>query len=74
MTVAEGAVPGPPPTAALPAAVGGQDDSGKGESVCVAIHVRPLVPAEQEEGCRECLCITPGAPQVSRRWLASMQR
>ena len=34
------------------------------ESVCVAVHVRPLIDLEHEQGCRECLEVTPGQSQV----------
>jgi hypothetical protein len=34
------------------------------ESVCVAVHVRPLIDLEHEQGCMECLEVTPGQPQV----------
>lgn len=33
-------------------------------SVCVAVHVRPLISQELEDGCKECLVLTPGEPQV----------
>lgn len=33
-------------------------------SVKVAVKLRPLVPSETEQGSRECLKVTPGAPQV----------
>lgn len=38
----------------------------KSESVCVAVHVRPLIEAELAEGCEHALKVTPGLPQVSR--------
>lgn len=34
------------------------------EAVCVAVHVRPLIEQEVQEGCAPCLDVTPGAPQV----------
>ncbi|KAG1655297.1 hypothetical protein FOA52_002456 [Chlamydomonas sp. UWO 241] len=34
-------------------------------SVCVALHVRPLVASEREQGCRECIAVDPGTTQVS---------
>ncbi|KAK2080230.1 hypothetical protein QBZ16_000083 [Prototheca wickerhamii] len=36
----------------------------KSESVCVAVHVRPLIEAELLEGCESSLSVTPGLPQV----------
>ena len=36
----------------------------KSESVCVAVHVRPLIEAELLEGCESSLTVTPGLPQV----------
>lgn len=33
-------------------------------SVCVAVKIRPLVPSELDEGCRECLYVEPGTSQV----------
>ncbi|CAI0405759.1 unnamed protein product [Linum tenue] len=33
-------------------------------SVKVALHVRPLVPDERAQGCRECVAVVPGKPQV----------
>jgi hypothetical protein len=35
------------------------------EAVCVAVHVRPLIAQEFEQGCRPCLEVTPGTPQAS---------
>jgi hypothetical protein len=34
------------------------------ESVCVAVHIRPLIDTELGDGCTPCLDVTPGAPQV----------
>lgn len=34
------------------------------EAVCVCVNIRPLVDSELAEGCKECLLITPGEPQV----------
>jgi hypothetical protein len=39
--------------------------SGEGDSVCVALHVRPLSPSEVDQGCRNSLSVAPGAPQAS---------
>lgn len=66
--VATAAADAPVPASAAAAAAvapSPQEDASKaGESVCVAINIRPLVAAELEEGCKECLTITPGEPQV----------
>lgn len=35
------------------------------ESVCVAVNIRPLIDIELEQGCQECLSVTPGLPQVT---------
>lgn len=34
------------------------------ESVAVAVHIRPLIEQELDQGCEECLEVTPGVPQV----------
>ncbi|KAK7251004.1 hypothetical protein RIF29_33855 [Crotalaria pallida] len=33
-------------------------------SVKVAVHIRPLIADERQQGCRECVSVTPGKPQV----------
>ncbi|KAJ7942434.1 Kinesin-like protein [Quillaja saponaria] len=33
-------------------------------SVKVAVHIRPLIDDERFQGCRECVTVTPGKPQV----------
>ncbi|CAN0918075.1 Kinesin-like protein KIN-4A [Linum grandiflorum] len=33
-------------------------------SVNVALHIRPLIPDERAQGCRECIAVIPGKPQV----------
>ncbi|XP_028764119.1 kinesin-like protein KIN-4A isoform X2 [Neltuma alba] len=33
-------------------------------SVKVALHIRPLIADERQQGCRECVSVTPGKPQV----------
>lgn len=35
-------------------------------SVCVAVHVRPLIDSELLEGCDALLTTTPQQPQVTR--------
>jgi hypothetical protein len=37
-------------------------------SVCVAVHVRPLIEDEEDAGCRTCLAVAPDEPQVDRMW------
>lgn len=32
--------------------------------MCVAVNIRPLIGQELVEGCRECVTVTPGQPQV----------
>ena len=49
------------PTAA-PAAVPEQEADEC--SVCVAVHVRPLIDSELQEGCDALLTTTPQQPQV----------
>lgn len=34
------------------------------ESVCVAVNIRPLIDIELDQGCQECLYVTPGTSQV----------
>jgi hypothetical protein len=47
-------------------------ESDGGEcSVCVAVHVRPLIQQEEDEGCKSILDITPEEPQVAPRLLCS---
>ena len=36
------------------------------EAVVCAVHVRPLIASEVQEGCAESLVVTPESPQVSR--------
>ncbi|KAK7331036.1 hypothetical protein VNO77_25245 [Canavalia gladiata] len=33
-------------------------------SVKVALHIRPLIPDERQQGCIQCVSVTPGKPQV----------
>lgn len=33
-------------------------------SVKVALHIRPLIGDERLQGCKECVTVTPGKPQV----------
>jgi kinesin family protein 4/21/27 len=38
-----------------------------GEDCCVkvAVHVRPLIGDEKLQGCKDCVAVVPGKPQVS---------
>lgn len=42
-----------------------------GEDCCVkvAVHVRPLIGDEKLQGCKDCVAVVPGKPQV-RNWTA----
>lgn len=37
-----------------------------GEDCCVkvAVHVRPLISDEKLQGCKDCVAVVPGKPQV----------
>lgn len=35
------------------------------DSVKVAVNVRPLITVELQDGCTDCVTVTPGEPQVS---------
>jgi len=37
-----------------------------GEDCCVkvAVHVRPLIGEEKVQGCKDCVTVVPGKPQV----------
>ena len=41
------------------------------DAVCVAVHIRPLVPSELAEGCQPCLAVTPGQPQARSQLCAT---
>ena len=49
---------------AIPAAPGAQEQEADECSVCVAVHVRPLIDSELLEGCDALLKTTPQQPQV----------
>jgi len=34
------------------------------DSVKVAVNIRPLITVELQEGCTDCVTVTPGEPQV----------
>jgi hypothetical protein len=36
-------------------------------SVRVAVHVRPLIGDEKLQGCKDCVAVVPGKPQVRIR-------
>lgn len=40
-----------------------------GEDCCVkvAVHVRPLIGDEKVQGCKDCVSVVPGKPQVRIR-------
>lgn len=33
-------------------------------SVKVAVHIRPLIADEQQQGCTQCVSVNPGKPRV----------
>ena len=41
-------------------------ENGSLEDCCVkvAVHVRPLIAEEHKLGCKECVIVVPGSPQV----------
>jgi hypothetical protein len=41
-----------------------------GEDCCVkvAVHVRPLIGDEKLEGCKDCVAVVPGKPQVKTQF------
>ena len=42
------------------------------DSVKVAVNVRPLITAELQDGCTDCVTITPSEPQVPICLMASV--
>lgn len=44
-----------------------------GEDCCVkvAVHIRPLIPDEKLQGCKDCVSVPPGQPQVLHLSLSS---
>ena len=40
------------------------DESEATQAVQVALHIRPLIPLERVQGCRDCITVVPGEPQV----------
>ncbi|GBF91684.1 kinesin family member heavy chain [Raphidocelis subcapitata] len=51
------------PAASRPSTAGASKKSE--ESVCVAVNIRPLIDIELDQGCQECLFVTPGLSQVT---------
>lgn len=45
---------------------GGKTVMENGEHCCVkvAVHIRPLIGDERMQGCKECVTVVPGKPQV----------
>jgi hypothetical protein len=61
------------PLAARPSTAGAMAHGKRSEeSVCVAVNIRPLIDIELDQGCQECLFVTPGLNQVCcrKRWSA----
>lgn len=48
------------------------DSSLENCSVKVAVHLRPLIGDERVQGCKECVSVTPGKPQVVSEKLSLM--
>jgi hypothetical protein len=44
--------------------MGGKQALDEDCSVCVAVHIRPLIASELTEGCQTCLSVATGQPQV----------
>lgn len=42
------------------------DAANSGEDCCVkvAVHIRPLIGDEKLQGCKDCVTLVPGKPQV----------
>ena len=40
------------------------DESETTQAVQVALNIRPLIPLERVQGCKECIAVVPGEPQV----------
>ncbi|KAG0613527.1 hypothetical protein M758_6G110100 [Ceratodon purpureus] len=40
------------------------DESEATQAVQVALNIRPLIPLERVQGCKECITVVPGEPQV----------
>ena len=57
---------------AVPATVLPQENESDECSVCVAVHVRPLIDSELLEGCDSLLTTTPQQPQVCKADLSRL--
>lgn len=44
------------------------DENEATQAVQVALNIRPLIPLERVQGCKECISVVPGEPQVGT-WL-----
>jgi kinesin family protein 4/21/27 len=42
------------------------------DSVKVAVNIRPLITVELQDGCTDCVTVTPGEPQVTIRLMAGV--
>lgn len=40
------------------------DESEATQAVQVALNIRPLIALEQVQGCKDCITVVPGEPQV----------
>lgn len=40
------------------------DESEATQAVQVSLNIRPLIPLERIQGCKECIAVVPGEPQV----------
>lgn len=41
------------------------DESEATQAVQVALNIRPLIALEQVQGCKDCITVVPGEPQVA---------
>ncbi len=46
---------------------GNEKEAATTQAVQVAVNIRPLIAMERVQGCKDCITIVPGEPQVSRR-------
>lgn len=54
----------PPPAAVNVVAVSSPSGEDKDCCVKVAVHIRPLIGDERLQGCKDCVTVVPGKPQV----------
>jgi len=45
---------------------GNEKEAATTQAVQVAVNIRPLIAMERVQGCKDCITIVPGEPQVSR--------